>query len=531
MRLPKASIPTDYVYSRRRSFKPIDMKLSKYTSVKRIAPSELKSIEREQCILDEELSGRQDLLWTIARLQATENQTKQIIPSWTGFNYFVAPEPPANDVNDTIAYLPSINKSPTEIATVNEVLKLTESKAEALQLSEIDLVFDHAIYCKALEILNHPNNLSLKNKINLRMGGFHAECIFMSVIAKRFLDGGLKDLVIEAGILPKGSTVSSLSSPHYNKAIRVHKYIYESLMRCKIKSFGKWLVEMQGEQRPLFKFKESAEMQQMLRKPDFQSFSRCLELLDSEIMELYDTFEDSIKEEYGPTANYWLSYLDMVQTLLDFQRSLRTGDRDLHLRSTEKMLPWFHAYDRHNYARHFTYYWCSQQKLVETHPRMHAEFVNGHFSVKRSFGRFNRLPSDQIIEQTMNKEQKGKGGIIGSSTSESTVQCWILTSHVIAKLMTDLKTRIGVYADKKHPKDLGKSRMKHDKQVISRCVEIIEEWSNPFEKSENLTSLSSGRHASKEILDDIMKAQKIGEEQLQLLINEYPLMKLVSMIQ
>jgi len=138
MRLPKASIPTDYVYSRRRSFKPIDMKLSKYTSVKRIAPSELKSIEREQCILDEELSGRQDLLWTIARLQATENQTKQIIPSWTGFNYLVAPEPPANDVNDTIAYLPSINKSPTEIATVNEVLKLTESKAEALQLSEID---------------------------------------------------------------------------------------------------------------------------------------------------------------------------------------------------------------------------------------------------------------------------------------------------------------------------------------------------------------------------------------------------------
>jgi len=118
----------------------------------------------------------------------------------------------------------------------------------------------------------------------------------MSVIAKRFLDGGLKDLVIEAEILPKGSTVSSLSSPHYNKAIRVHKYVYESLMRCKIRSFEKWLMERQGEQHPLFKFKESAEMHEMLCKPDFQNFSRYIVLQQKRNISIREV----LKFELGP---------------------------------------------------------------------------------------------------------------------------------------------------------------------------------------------------------------------------------------
>ena len=82
------------------------------------------------------------------------------------------------------------------------------------------------------------------------MGGFHAECVFMSVISKRFLDGGLKDLVIEARLLEEGSTISALSSPHYNKAMRIHKYLYEPLMRCKMQSFEEWVIEVNEASSP-----------------------------------------------------------------------------------------------------------------------------------------------------------------------------------------------------------------------------------------------------------------------------------------
>ena len=88
---------------------------------------------------------REKHIWRFARSQAQENQTRQTVPGWTGLNYLAS------------------------------------------------------IYC-------NPVNTALKEMINLRMGGFHGECIFMSVV-KRFLDGGLKDLVIEGGLLQKGSSI------------------------------------------------------------------------------------------------------------------------------------------------------------------------------------------------------------------------------------------------------------------------------------------------------------------------------------
>ena len=181
------------------------------------------------------------------------------------------------------------------------------------------------------------------------------------------------------------------------------------------------LVEVNDASSPITRFEKSKLVSELIRDPNNETLSSCLEELEK-VFELYERFENEIQNELGPTASYWNSYLDMVQTLLDYQWSLRTGDWELHLCATEKMCPWFHACDYFNYARHFTYYGCTQQDLGVTHLGLCQAYLNQHFSAKRTFGRFNRLPSEQDIEQTTNKEQKGKGGIIGSSISEGTVQ-------------------------------------------------------------------------------------------------------------
>ena len=62
---------------------------------------------------------------------------------------------------------------------------------------------------------------------------------------------------------------------------------------------------------------------------------------------------------FGPMVMFWHSYLDLVQVLSDFVKSVRLPGWNLHLQSTERMLIWLHAYDGINYARHFSYYWCS----------------------------------------------------------------------------------------------------------------------------------------------------------------------------
>ena len=118
--------------------------------------------------------------------------------------------------------------------------------------------------------------------------------------------------------------------------MRIHKYVYETFMRYKIQSFEEWLVEVNDDSSPITKFKESKLLSELIRNPNNETLSPCLEELEKEVFELYERFENEIQNESGPTASYWNSYLDMVQTLLDYQRSLRTGDWDLHLRATEK---------------------------------------------------------------------------------------------------------------------------------------------------------------------------------------------------
>ena len=171
----------------------------------------------------------------------------------------------------------------------------------------------------------------------------------------------------------------------------------------------------------------------------------------------------------------WNSFFEMVQILLDFIKSTRTGDWSSHMQVSERMLKWFFAYDRPNYSRHFTYYSATQQKSKDTHPKIYDQFMLGNFSVKRTDGSFNKLPPDQVIERTINKEQKGAGGIIGITTSDSAVQRWVLSSHIMAALLSNFKHSLELNQLESNQKDLGKKRIKDDEKVVQDCYNIIKE--------------------------------------------------------
>ena len=68
--------------------------------------------------------------------------------------------------------------------------------------------------------------------------------------------------------------------------------------------------------------------------------------------------------------------------------------------------------------------------------------------------------ADQVIEQTINKERKGAGGIIGIKTSAVSEQWWILSSHVTAKILGDLRESINFAQKSNKPKDIGKNTSK-----------------------------------------------------------------------
>ena len=131
-----------------------------------------------------------------------------------------------------------------------------------------------------------------------------------------------------------------------------------------------------------------------------------------ELIECYSEFEKDLSNpETYPMAVFWNFYLEMVQALRDFVKSVKTGDRNLHMYASEKMFYWFHAYDNYNYSCHFSYYWASQQVLAKNHPSIFQHFRYGGFSIRRIAGKFNKVSPDQTIKQSINKDKKSRGNL------------------------------------------------------------------------------------------------------------------------
>ena len=289
------------------------------------------------------------------------------------------------------------------------------------------------------------------------------------------------------------------------------KVLFESLQRLKFEVLLDWLMERNCFNKYV-EFMESDSITKLIKERSPANLETC-SLHFRSLFEAIEEFDGKLCDgTFGSMACYWQSFIHMVQILLDFIKSIRIGDWSLHLSSMRRMLPWFHAYDRTNYARHFSYCWAAQSQLESTHPSIYQKFQNGEFSTNRTPGNFNLLPPDQVIEQTINKEQKGPGGIIGFSTSEGSLQRWVLSSHVYATISSDFKESIGFNQENRKPKDLQETRMQFDEKQIKSALETFNLWSHPFKECESLVSCSSEVVADKETEADLLNAHAKGEE-------------------
>ena len=129
------------------------------------------------------------------------------------------------------------------------------------------------------------------------------------------------------------------------------------------------------------------------------------------------------------------------------------------------------------------------------------------------------LPPDQVIEQTINKEWKGPGGIIGMTASVGCFQRWVFSSHVTAEWSHDFKRSVGIDESESKSKDAGKKRMISDEKMVTTCYEVIDHWQNPFISQDKLIALSSGTVVNDDIVDEITNAEAIGKTSLKKFID------------
>jgi hypothetical protein len=107
------------------------------------------------------------------------------------------------------------------------------------------------------------------------------------------------------------------------------------------------------------------------------------------------------------------------------------------------------------------------------------------------------------------------GGILGFSTSYGTVQRWVLSGHIAAKIRSNVEEDIGIRKMTSKPKQLQQQRIRYDEEAVTNCYKLLLDWTPIFTGSDRIVALSSGINASEDVQRDLLRAATIGKEKAQ----------------
>ena len=182
-----------------------------------------------------------------------------------------------------------------------------------------------------------------------------------------------------------------------------------------------------------------------------------------EISEAISKLKKSLSER-SRTAKLWISYVDYINVLKQFIVAERTSNWSLHIQSTLDMLNLFAPTGHINYTKCARFYVQQMQALPRTHTWLYNCFTNGLHAVRRSNRHWSGLWSDLVIEQTLMKSNKSRGGLTRwRGMTDSVRHLWVLSlshSSIVHQSMMTL-SGLDLKSSEQHI-DMGESRRKRD---------------------------------------------------------------------
>ena len=127
-------------------------------------------------------------------------------------------------------------------------------------------------------------------------------------------------------------------------------------------------------------------------------------------------------------------------------------------------------------------------------PRCRRRFGSGELSDQRSDHLFAQVAVEMAIEQTVNRDTKTPGRLIGMSTNASTTQHWSLTAHDRAGIASSCRDLAGIVNDKSSVhKEATPSRLKRNEEDVQSLISTTHDWTNPLvADEEGMFKLSCG---------------------------------------
>lgn len=484
-------------------------KVHPYKTVNRGQPAVRKEIDISLQTSDEQ--RKRGVMHALARLDIEGKNipsNEQKVGSFAGFqaniHEFV--------VKSTAYYFLTFPKPPQK-SVVHEVMCRMVAAAEHKSMPFIQLVGDQPVYALIVQLKNeNPHKFEL---ILPFLGPFHTHISFISAINKRFDGSGLSEILVAADIISEGSVHQALRGKHYNRAIRCLTLMYEVLIRRVIcRGFSEGL-ELSSELK--------SKLEVLRNPPDssqgqLQAIVEDL-LIDAEFESFVHRAFESIQKADSSMAKFWLSFIDMVETLIMNIYALRTQNWEAFKASLRMMLPWLRIYDNDKYSRWLTEFWLEISSLPKENERYMRE---GLFSQSMTGKPYSCLPLDLWIEMTMNKGSKMKAGWKRILKNEKMLLTHTRTVNSVNRVRSSLHALANLKESSKGHKENTTARLFLDERGVQDLESCIKEFDcDPFDLTKPiLRSLQSGMVASDELVADFDTAHSDGESLVQSFFKE-----------
>ena len=344
----------------------------------------------------------------------------------------------------------------------------------------------------------------MDGKVTMRLGGMQLNMAYIASIGKLYGDGGLLSMRVDSDVYAPATARLMLEEKQVSRGNRGMKLMLEALYRLYQEAFWAWMQQRdQTDLRRNDMDKLVRDIQQAFASGDRRESDRLLfKQLESEHIATLHALQREFTAAgrmQSATFAYLETFMQGVGTLLRLLRAERDGMFELHLIAVCETIPWCRAADRGNYVRYLPGYLNDMVTLQQKQPKFYQYLRDGGFVVRLSSRRFNAVATDQALEQTINREGKSQGGVIGFTLRKGALTRWMATRHITAQYAVCQNSK---QTTAKNHTEHSNTRMARDEQDVIKIVEYVAESQNPFDLdtvSDELVNITTGQVASREV--------------------------------
>ena len=245
--------------------------------------------------------------------------TDQTVPAYSGLQSCIL-----SPTRKSKPYYHTTYNEPPKKSVINDIMTKLNATMDEKNMPFSFLVGDLPTY-KLIVELKAENPDKFKNIVPI-LGAFHQQMSYIYAIYKRFLGSGISDILVAAGVIVEGSVDQALRGKHYRRGLRCIMLWREALIH---KRLQKVLGRKDLSDDTIDKLNV---LKRALGESKVILAEAYGDLVDDEIiLELVHAVYETPGTDMG---NFWLSFMEMSDILLQNVHACHVGDLTEYISST-----------------------------------------------------------------------------------------------------------------------------------------------------------------------------------------------------